>query len=128
MQSEPELVTIQTASDIQTLPIEEQRPNDSASLDATTDTAVLQKPPIEPYSGKVTLNLEEWRTVATNLREFLHKMQMNIRDIHSENYEEMRECEVDTKVILCNEHLVLETVAHIFFKLTSRISRSANKL
>ena len=128
MQSEPELVTIQTTSDIQTLPIEEQRPTESTSQDATTDTAVLQKPPIEPYSGKVTLNLEEWRTVATNLREFLHQMQMNIRDIHSDNYEEMRECEVDTKVILCNGHLVLETRAHILFKLTSRISRSANKV
>ena len=105
MQSEPELVTIQTTSDIQTLLIEEQRPTDSTSQDATTDTVVLQEPAIEPYSGKVTLNLEEWRTVATNLREFLHKMQMNIRDIHSENYEEMRECEVDTKVILSTSNL-----------------------
>ncbi len=53
---------------------------------------------MEPYTGKVTLDLKEWRTVSLNLREFLHRMQMNIRDIDSKNYEEMRECEVDTKV------------------------------
>ena len=38
--------------------------------------------------------------VSLDLREFLHRMQMNIRDIDSKNYEEMRECEVDTKVLL----------------------------
>ena len=71
------------------------------------DTAP-QTTPIEPYTGKVTLNLEEWRTVTVNLREFLHRMQMNMRDVDSENYEEMRECEVDTKVGSCSKYLVLE--------------------
>ena len=55
---------------------------------------------MEPYSGKVTLDLKEWKTVTISLREFLNRMQLNIRDVDSKNYKEMRECEVDTKVQL----------------------------
>ena len=53
---------------------------------------------MEPYSGKVTLDLKEWRTVTISLREFLNRMQLNIRDVDSKSYKEMRECEIDTKV------------------------------
>ena len=61
-----------------------------------------------PYDGHVTLDLNEWRSVASTLRNFLINMQMNIRDINSKDYVEMRDCELDTKVwtaflgILCD--------------------------
>ena len=64
---------------------------------------------MEPYSGKITLDLKEWRIVTINLREFLNRMQLNIRDVDSKNYKEMRECEVDTKVQLFAMNIGLTT-------------------
>ena len=47
-------------------------------------------------------------------------MQMNIRDIDSKNYKEMRECEVDTKVWVVDAHDVeiaraLSSIVESFF-------------
>ena len=58
---------------------------------------------MEPYHGELTLDLKEWKKVASKLRDFLVRMQLSIRDIDSSNYPEMRECELDTKVTLPNE-------------------------
>lgn len=58
------------------------------------------KPLVEPYDHKITLDFTKWMIIVNNLRGFLHNMQMNIRDIDSGNYEDMKECEVDTKVHL----------------------------
>ena len=77
-----------------------QETSESSTQDTATDAIGKEKTPVEPYTGKVTLDLQEWRTVASKLREFLHRMQMNIRDVDSRKYEEMRECEVDSKVMI----------------------------
>ena len=96
--SELELVTIETqaTSDLQSAP-PDQLPDEGTPQDTTGDIG-MDRTPVEPYSGKVTLDLKEWRTVVVKLRDFLNRMQRNIRDVDSKNYVEMRECEVDTKV------------------------------
>lgn len=80
----------------------EPKPDDSTEKRESERTLIV------PYDGHVTLDLNEWRSVASTLRNFLINMQMNIRDINSKDYAEMRDCELDTKVwttflgILCD--------------------------
>lgn len=93
---EPELVTIETSANLQSVPPDQ--PTTEGTSEDTAGDVGKERTPVEPYSGKVTLDLNEWRAVVINLRDFLNRMQMNIRDIDSKNYVEMRECEVKTKV------------------------------
>ena len=72
---------------------------ESESEDSTTKSED-KTTPIEPYTGTITLDINEWKTVVSNLRNFLIRMQLLIRDIDSTNYLEMRECERDTKVYI----------------------------
>lgn len=93
-------MTIKADLELQSALPEDQLSAEDASQGAPVKALVAGGTTIEPYDGRVTLDLREWTMAASNLREFLHKIQMNIRDVDSKNYEEMRECEIATKVSL----------------------------
>ncbi|XP_028414728.1 nuclear anchorage protein 1-like isoform X2 [Dendronephthya gigantea] len=98
--SETELVTfdVQRTVELQSTPPSEPTPAAGTPVD-TVDMGTL-KVTVEPYSGHVTLDMNQWRSVVVNFRDFLHRLQMNIRDVDSKDYEEMRECESDTKACI----------------------------
>lgn len=122
--SGPELVTVETSTNLQSAP-PEQTTTEGTSEDTAGDVR-KEGTSVEPYSGKVTLDVTEWKAVAINLRDFLNRMQMNIRDIDSKNYVEMRECEVDTKVGIFD--VLYSNLCFNFIVKSGRLNKLLDKL